>query len=332
MKPKITVITTVFNCDNYISGSIESIINQTFKDYEFIVINDGSDDNTGKLIHDFSKRDKRLTVIENSENLGRVRSLNKALEKASGKYVALQDADDISLPERLMKQYIFLEENPDYVLIGTDITVIDEKGMELSKPTRPEKNLEAKFSLLFRCTFANPSIMFRKDTVDEFNIRYEDNFLHSEDFRFISRISCYGKVHNLKDKLLSYRNHKSNNSKVNFKLLNETSTLIVKDNLAKLGFKVNEDQAGRLRKLISSRGIIKKFLHEDVKLLFEIIRVFQKKNYLVGNKEVLRSLKRMSGWLGKKNIMLKPEYLSLYISIRTYYYKEIILQKKNPDI
>ncbi|MEP7146484.1 MAG: glycosyltransferase family A protein [bacterium] len=329
MSPKITVITTVYNCENYISRSIESITKQTFEDFEFIIINDGSDDNTSKLIQKFSQKDKRLITSDNNANLGRVKSLNIALEKAKGKYIAIQDADDISLPERLKKQYTFLQENPDYVLVGSDITEIDEKGAEMSKPLRPEKNLEAKFSLLFRCTFANPSIMFRKDVIDDFNIHYEEDFLHSEDFRIISLISLHGKVHNLKDKLINYRKHENNNSKVNSKILNEGSTLIVKENLSKLGFTVTEEQAGRLRKLMSSRGLNITFLYEDVKLLFAITKEFQKKNYSAGNREVIRLLRRMSVWLGRKNIISKREYMSLYISILTYYSKEIILQKKS---
>ncbi|MEO8664376.1 MAG: glycosyltransferase [Ignavibacteria bacterium] len=331
MNPKISVITTVLNCDNYISKSIESIAGQTFRDFEYIIINDGSSDNTSKIIHTFSQKDSRLIIIDNEKNLGRVKSLNLALGMASGKYIAIQDADDISLPERLKTQYLFLEKNHDHVLVGADVTVIDEKGSEMSSPLRPEKNLEAKFSLLFRCTFANPSIMFRKAVLDKHNIQYEEDFEHSEDFRIISLISVHGKVHNLTDRLVKYRKHESNNSRVNSNVLNETSTQIVKDNLAAMGFKVNFDQAGRLRKLISSRGINKKFLYEDVKLLFKIIKEFQKKNSSKGNREVLNSLRRMSGWLGKKNIVSRPEYLRLYISILTYYYKDSIFDRKKSE-
>lgn len=325
MNPKISVLTTVLNCEKYISESIESILNQSLRDFEYIIVNDGSTDKTPEIIDRYAAKDSRVIVINNSVNLGRVPSLNKALEISKGKYIALQDADDISLPKRLQEQYSFLEKNEDYVLAGTNIVVMDEYENYISKPMRPEDNLEAKFNLLFRCTFANPSIMFRKKVIDENNIRYEENFIHAEDFRIITLISQHGKVYNLQEPLVKYRKHSNNNSVVNFDILSTGSVEIVKENMAKMGFNISEEQVVRIRNLMSSRGINREFLYDDVMLIFKAIKSFKLKNNSGKNVEILFTLKRMMKWLGRKNIIMNPKYMSLYISLRAYYYKETFL-------
>jgi len=326
MTPKISVITTVYNCANYIKQSIESILNQTFKDFEYIIVNDGSTDATSVLIKEFASKDNRIILIDNKTNLGRVNSLNTALEKTRGQYVALQDADDISLPDRLEKQFSFLSTNPDYVLVGSNIIVMDEFENYISEPERPEDDLEAKFSLIFRCTFANPSIMYRKKVIEENKIKYEENFIHAEDYRIITMISHYGKVYNLKHPLVKYRKHGHNNSTVNFDILNSGSITIVRENLAQLGININNAQVHRIRNLFSSRGINRKFLYNDVRIIFNTIKKFQKQNNFARNDEIVKTLKRMIKWLGRKNIF-KPNYLALYLSILYYYKKELLFRR-----
>lgn len=328
MVPKISVITTVFNCERYIRQSLESILNQTFRDFEYIVVNDGSTDNTLQKIREIASADERIILIDNKTNIGRVKSLNKALENVKSSYIAIQDADDISLPERLEKQYNFLENNKDYVLAGANIIVMDEFENFISKPERPIENDEAKFSLLFRCTFANPSIMFRKKVIDENNIKYEDNFIHAEDFRIITLISRHGKVYNLKEPLVKYRKHSFNNSMVNFDILNSGSIIIVKENLAGLGIDAGGEQIYRIRNLISSRGINKNFLYEDLKLLLKAIKAYREKCSNVKNREILLTLRRMLNWIGRKNVTTKLKYQKLYLVVFSYYLKETLINRK----
>ncbi len=328
MVPKISVITTVFNCERFIRQSLESILNQTFRDFEYIVVNDGSTDNTLQKIREIASADDRIILIDNKTNIGRVKSLNTALENVKSSYIAIQDADDISLPERLEKQYNFLENNKDYVLAGANIIVMDEFENFISKPERPIDNDEAKFSLLFRCTFANPSIMFRKKVIDENNIKYEDNFIHAEDFRIITLISRHGKVYNLKEPLVKYRKHSFNNSMVNFDILNSGSIIIVKENLAGLGIDAGGEQIYRIRNLISSRGINKNFLYEDLKLLLKAIKAYREKCSTVKNREILLTLRRMLNWIGRKNVTTKLKYQKLYLVVFSYYLKETLINRK----
>ena len=327
MNPKISVITTVFNCESYIEQSVRSILDQTFHDFEYIIINDGSTDRTSEILNRLSSLDKRIKLTDRKKNTGRVKSLNEALDKATGEFIAIQDADDVSFSERLEKQVTFLKMNKDYVLVGANIIVIDEFENFISNPRRPLNDSEAKFSLLFRCTFANPSLMFRKKIIIENNIKYEDHFIHAEDFRIISLISRYGKVQNIEDPLVKYRKHAYNNSTLNFDVLNNGSILIAKDNLSKLGIRITDDQVFRIRNLISSRGINKEFLYKDVKILFQAIKAFQL-SYCPGrNSEILHTLRRMLRWLGKKNIFSRYKYFRLYLIILFYYYKETIFNR-----
>lgn len=327
MTPKVTVITTVYNCEKYISKSIDSILNQTFNDFEYIIVNDGSTDNTTGIINSLAGKDKRLVLINNKLNQGRVKSLNIALEKSKGKFIAIQDADDISLPGRLESQYEFIDTHPEYVLVGSNITLIDENENIISAPRRPLNDSDLKFSLLFRCTFANPSIMYRRETIEKNNIRYENNFAHAEDFRFISLISRHGKVANLKNAYIQYRKHPENNSFVNEDILSNSSSLIVMENLLNLGFNINFEQATRLRKIFSSRGISRENIHGDIEIIFQIIKKFSVNNETSNNKEIARSLKRMLNWLGKKNVMTNSQYSKLFISILTYYLKQFIFKR-----
>lgn len=322
MYRKISVLTTVLNCEKYIAQSIESILNQTFTDFEYIIVNDGSTDNTYRIIQEYASKDNRIIIINNEKNIGIVKSLNKALDIAKGKYIALQDGDDISFPKRLEEQYMFLENNHDYVLVGSNIIVMDEYENFISEPMRPINNLDAKFGLLFRCIFSHPSIMYRKKVLDDNNLKYDENYIHAEDFRLITQISQYGKIFNIKNPLIKYRKHSNNNSVLNFDFLIKGSALIVKENLSQLGLNITVEQVLRIRDLISSRGINKRFIYDDVKFIFRVIKSFQNKFNSSKNCEILYTLKRMLKWLGKKNVILNPKYLSLYVSIQAYYYKE----------
>ena len=118
------------NVEKYIGEAIESILNQTFTDFEFIILNDGSTDNTAKIIKDYAKKDKRIKFINNKTNKGFVASLNKCFDVAVGKYIAKMDSDDISLPQRLEKQVEYLDNNPDCGMIGCGFRAFDRGNFD----------------------------------------------------------------------------------------------------------------------------------------------------------------------------------------------------------
>lgn len=313
--PLISVITTVRNGEQFIPEAARSILVQTYRNFEYIIVDDGSTDNTLALLRQL-KSDPKVTLIPFSANIGRVASLNRALQEARGKYIALHDADDISLPDRLSLQCAFMEANPDHVLTGSNIVEIDKSGIEIAHPRKPELNDDLQFIMLFKCTLSNPSTMFRSDIVRSAGIRYEDRFIHAEDFGFISRLIRHGKVHNLKEVLLMYRRHETNNSKVNNKQLELSSIEIARMNLSRLGVDLESHQVRRLRSLLSSKGISREYILDDVNSLADVIEVFIEKRRPQVFGEIRKLLERMPRWLGRKNLLVKPSFRRLNLRIK----------------
>ena len=201
-KPKISVIMSVYNSEKYLVESIESILNQTFEDFEFIIINDGSTDGSLDIIKKYQKKDKRIILIDNKKNLGLIKSLNKGLEKSRGKYIARMDSDDISLHERFKKQINFLEHNESVFLIGTEGYNIDEFGNLTTKARRLDNFSEIRKKLPKVDLFCHPSVMFR----NEGNIFYREKAIYCEDYDLWLRPLSEGKVLvNLKKDLIRYR-------------------------------------------------------------------------------------------------------------------------------
>jgi len=203
MKPKISVIMPVYNAEKYIGEAIESIRNQTFANFEFIIIYDLSFDNSLKIINNYS--DSRIRIIENKKRIGLVKSLNKAVKCARGEYIARQDADDISLPDRLELQLEFLEKHPKVALIGTGIYVIDKNGDVTEKRIM---HPNPKKSLLKGNRFIHGSVMFRKAVIDEFGA-YNELFKNSEDYELWLRLSQKYEINNLALPLYKLRAHSS---------------------------------------------------------------------------------------------------------------------------
>lgn len=170
---KVTIIMPVYNCEKYLHEAIESILNQTFKDFELLIINDGSKDRTNKILQSY--QDLRIVVINNERNLGIVKSLNKGLKLAKGEYIARQDADDISLPERLLKQVRYLDERINIGLLGCGVIVIDEYGNETKRWEIKKDNKEIIIN-----NIAHGSVMMRADCIKQVG-GYREELKHVED-------------------------------------------------------------------------------------------------------------------------------------------------------
>lgn len=204
MKPLVSVIMSVYNSEKYLSEAIESILNQTYRNFEFIIINDGSTDKSLEIIKNYAQQDSKIFLISRG-NRGLVASLNEGMKKARGKYIVRMDADDISLSARIEKQVEFMETNPDIVLCGTAAIVFDDKIQKKWKVFEDEKMIKAE--LLFSSPFIHPSIIMRKDLILKYNLFYNKKFLHTEDLELWNRISNYGlKMANINEILFKYRN------------------------------------------------------------------------------------------------------------------------------
>lgn len=226
MTPKITVIMPVYNGERYLREAIESILTQTFTDFEFIIIDDGSIDRTWSFLSEYAIKDHRIVLIQNHENIGLTKSLNKGLQTAGGAYIARQDADDISAPERLEKQAEYLDANPETGLVGTAYHLIDESGNYVST-NHPELNDTAiRWRMLFRNAFIHTSVMIRRRVLTEKALFYSEDLPCSQDMDLWVQLMKYTHVANLKEPLVSLRRHDNSISTIQFEAQERIATEI----------------------------------------------------------------------------------------------------------
>lgn len=199
--PKISVIMAVYNGERHLREAMESILGQTFGNFEFIVIDDGSTDSTARILRSFE--DPRLKV-KRQENVGLTKSLNKALSMAKGDYVARQDADDVSSRERFEKQVAFLDANPDIALVGSWMTHIDGEGDTIGitrLPTDPDRIAAA---LPISNEFCHGSIMARRTALQSLG-GYREQFTYAQDYDLVLRLSEQARLANIPDVLYRHR-------------------------------------------------------------------------------------------------------------------------------
>ena len=202
----VSVVMPVYNGALYLKEAIDSILSQTHSNLELIIINDGSTDDSERIIQSYT--DKRIVYLKNEVNSRICVTLNRGLDIAKGKYIARMDCDDISVPERLQKQVEYMEQNPSIGISGSDIIVFGE-GIEDRLFTFEHDKDICRAGLLFATCFAHPAVMIRKSLLDEYNFRYDDSYRGLEDFELWYRISKHTELVNIPEALLHYRKHKS---------------------------------------------------------------------------------------------------------------------------
>ena len=200
---KVSVLLPVYNAASTLKESINSVIEQTFSDWELIVINDGSIDNTEEIIKSYS--DSRIKYVKNETNKGLIYTLNRGISLAKGKYIARMDADDICYFERFEKQVAFMDNNPDVIICGTQIEYFGTKSSNYKKLIFPLKDMQLKEMLATSTCFAHPSVMIKKSVLDDSGILYNMNYKNAEDYGLWVDLASYGKYANLKEVLLRYR-------------------------------------------------------------------------------------------------------------------------------
>ena len=204
--PKISLIMSVYNGEDYLSEAIESVLNQTFEDFELIVINDCSTDSTGEILSKYSQLDSRVKVHTNEVNLRLPSSLNKAISYAQGKYIARMDADDICLPERLEKQYKFMEENPDISLSSCRFMTLKNGVISSGGCGGKTDSDSIKALLLVTNPILHPGIIAKADVIKK--LGYDKNFTCTEDMQLWTRFVMEGyKTRIIPEYLMIYRLH-----------------------------------------------------------------------------------------------------------------------------
>lgn len=206
---KVSVLTAVYNTpEQYLREAIESILAQTYTDFEFVILNDAStDENVEKVVKSYN--DKRICYYKNEQNLGISLSRNKLIDLANGEYLAVFDHDDISLPDRLQKQAEFLDAHPDVGVVGNWHKITGKKERVARYPTTDK---EIKETLTVSYCICHSSSMIRKSVLTENNIRYENEYTPAEDYALWCRLLPKTKFANIPEVLFIYRNHEQNTS------------------------------------------------------------------------------------------------------------------------
>lgn len=196
---------SVYNADKYLQEAVDSVLNQTYQDFEFIIINDCSKDKSAEILRNYEKIHKKIILIDNVDNLGLTRNLNLALTIAKGKYIARMDADDVCEPTRFEKQRAYLKKHKNVDIIGSFSTNINQDGEITGNRTVPVTHNDIMLLLPKLCPMTHPTVMFRKSSLKKlcnYNIKYNT----SQDYDMWFRAASAGlKFHNLPEYLLKYR-------------------------------------------------------------------------------------------------------------------------------
>jgi len=222
--PLVSVIMPAFNCAKYIGEAIESILSQTFTDFEFIIIDDGSKDETHNLLLGYVEKDTRIRLIRNEKNLGIATSFNKGLRIAKGKYIARMDADDISMPSRFEQQIAFLFKHPSVGVLGTTAKVINEHGETMDRYFVPADHSMIAWALPFGHDFANPTVMIRAKVIKKAGGYFAETSI-AEDVELWIKLAETTRFANIQKDLLIYRTHPQATSRIKNKMQREDALI-----------------------------------------------------------------------------------------------------------
>jgi glycosyltransferase involved in cell wall biosynthesis len=272
--PKVTVLLPVYNGERYLHEAIESVLDQSFADFELLIVNDGSTDHSVEIIQSYS--DPRIRLLHNEKNLGLIATLNKGLDLTRGEYIARMDCDDVSLPSRLEKQVNFMDSKPDVGVCGTWLELIGEgSGQIWASPGDFET---IRCTMIFECPIYHPTVIIRQSILKGHNLHY-GNFPHAEDYELWVRLSGHVQIANLQEVLLLHRNHSEQIGKLQRTAQNKSSAAIRFRQIAELGISPSKDElllhecmsAGRFKK-------DKTFIHQANEWLLRLSEANKSKN------------------------------------------------------
>lgn len=238
MRPRVTVLMPVHNGARFLNDAMRSIFRQSFQEYEFLIVDDCSTDTTVEIIQSF--KDPRVRLLRSNTRLRFAGALNLGLDASKGEYVARMDADDISLRRRLEVQVGFLDRHPNVGICGTWVKTFGMKGTTIYKEPVGYENIKA--TALFDTPFAHPSVMMRRNVMDEHHLRYDGTYYPADDFELWSRaVKCFP-CENIDEVLLRYRVHPQSMTVSEWTEMDAKACLVVKRELNELGLSPTEDK------------------------------------------------------------------------------------------
>ena len=247
----VTVLMPVYNGGKYLNEAIESILGQIYTDFEFLIIDDGSTDNSSQIIKSYS--DPRIRILDNEKNLGLAHTLNRGIASARGKYIARMDCDDIALPSRLGKQVSYMDAHPGVGVCGSWIRVINTLQNRVWAPPVDSESIKCK--LLFGSPFAHSSVMIRRDAFLNLGLKYDPLYPHAEDYQLWVNAAVCLSLANIPEILLFYRNHRNQVGRVHQQEQLSSAQKIRINQLHRLGLNPKPEDIG-LHDAISERNFI----------------------------------------------------------------------------
>ncbi len=263
---KVTVLMGVFNSELFLKEAMDSILNQTFKDFKFLIINDGSTDRSEEII--MSYEDDRIIYAKNPENIGIGRTVRKGMEMIQSKYVIRVDSDDISYPDRFQEQVDYMDSHPEIAIAGT---LFDVMGNPINGSGHYESSLKIRTRALFECPIIQPSIIINNEFIKKYNLNYDKRFEVAGDFALFLDTLKYGELAIIPKKLMSYRRHKGQVTSKKYNLQDEFSTKKKLELLEELsGVTLSEEE----RKLYMAFSFHRKL--EDSDDIFALKKILKK--------------------------------------------------------
>jgi len=238
-RPKVTVLMSAYNAERYVAEAVDSVLAQTFPDFEFLIFEDASTDGTREILRRYA--DPRIRLVENETNLGLTRNLERGMLMARGESVARMDADDISMPERLARQFEYLGVHPEISVLGSAVTFFGE-GREPFVGYQPLKHDEIKCTLLYGFTMLHPTVMIRKTEFERYDLNYDPAFPVSQDHDLWVRAIRKVRFANLKDPLLRLRMHAEKIGSLRNRHQRQYSDLIRGRQVAELGVSATPEE------------------------------------------------------------------------------------------
>ena len=241
----ISVIMSVYNEHEYISEALESLLKQTYHNFELIIIDDCSTDDNEEIINRYAYQDDRIKLYQNEENAGLTKNLNKALKLAKGYYIARMDGDDIAMPERFEKEVAYLESHKDVALVSCQTQTFGEESLVADVIEDLE---ELRATMLIRPVLAHPGFMFKRALIDD-GFCYDETFRQAQDYDFAARLSLNHNIAIVTPPLLKYRAHKGQVSAVSNSSQASNADRVRKFLLANIGIELSDEENGTYRKL-----------------------------------------------------------------------------------
>lgn len=255
---EVTVLLPVFNGEEYLRETMHSILKQTYLNFEFLIIDDGSTDNSPEIINSF--QDSRIRLLKNPTRLKLSGALNRGIEEARGKYIARMDADDIAFPNRLAAQVEFLDSHPEIGMCGTAIEIFGKEPERID--IYPKATEDIRSYGLFDCPFCHPSVMFRKELFNKFNLRYNGEYYPTEDYELWSRVIELFPTANLGQVLLRYRIHDKSMTGADWDEMDKKATDVIRPLLTEFHMEFTEEQLQLHRNIGRGRSCKLKNLQE----------------------------------------------------------------------